>query len=130
MHGHETLLSVRYQDADPHTMLQALKSLFVILTLAICTFALVKPICLQFMAEDLFRRRTRVWLALTVGSFLAPNLWLFAAVAIPLVYWATRLDPHPSALYAFLLLTVPPVSLPIPMPVINHRKTSRSLLNS
>jgi hypothetical protein len=61
-----------------------------------------------------------VWLGLTCAAFVAPSLWLYAAVALPLVYWAGRVDRHPTAVYLLLVLAVPPARLPIPMPLINQ----------
>ena len=101
-------------------MFDELKPLVVVLALALIVFALARPICLHFMEPQAFARRRNVWLGLTCAAFLAPNLWLFAAVALPLVYWAGRVDRHPTAVYLLLLLAVPPARLPIPMPLINQ----------
>jgi hypothetical protein len=101
-------------------MLDSLKPMVVVLPLALSVFALAKRPCLQFMDEADFVRRRNVWIALTFAAFVAPNLWLFAAFALPLVFWAARVDRHPTALYVLLLSTVPPAHLPIPMPVINQ----------
>lgn len=101
-------------------MIDQLKPLVVVLTLALIAFALAKPICLRFMEPQAFDRRRMVWLAVTCAAFAAPSLWIFAAFALPLVYWAGSVDRHPTALYVLLLLTVPPARLPIPMPLINQ----------
>ncbi|MES2992947.1 MAG: O-antigen ligase family protein [Pseudomonadota bacterium] len=101
-------------------MLDQLRPLIVVLGLALVVFALAKPVCLRFMTAQDFARRRNVWLCLTFTAFVAPNLWLFAAVALPLTYWAGRVDRHPTAVYLLLLLAVPPASLPIPMPLINQ----------
>ncbi|HWH84363.1 MAG TPA: O-antigen ligase family protein [Burkholderiaceae bacterium] len=101
-------------------MMYSLKSLAVVLALALCAFALARPLCLQFMEPDDFARRRKVWVVLTTAAFLAPSLWWFAAVALPLLFWAGRADRHPTALYALVLVTVPPVSVPIPMPFVNQ----------
>ena len=101
-------------------MFDDLKPLVVVLALALIVFALARPICLHFMEAQAFARRRNVWLGLTCVAFVAPNLWLYAAVALPLVYWAGRVDRHPTAVYLLLLLAVPPARLPIPMPLINQ----------
>lgn len=101
-------------------MLNELKPLVVVLALALVVFAIAKPVCLNFMALSDFTRRRNVWFVLTCTGFVAPNIWLFAAVALPLVFWATYVDRHPTALYLMLLLTVPPASLPIPLPLVNQ----------
>ncbi len=100
-------------------MLDGLKSLVVVLTLALIVFALAKPICLKFMAEDDFARRRMVWVILTAAAFLSPNIWVFAAVAFPVVYWAGRRDPHPTALYLIVFITAPFARVPIPLPLVN-----------
>ena len=101
-------------------MLESLKPLVVVLAIALIVFGLAKPLCLHFMEADDFARRRNLWLVLTCAGFAAPNLWVYAAIALPLVYWAGRVDRHPTALYLLLLLTVPPASLPIPLPLINQ----------
>jgi hypothetical protein len=102
------------------TMLDGFKSLLVVLTLALLVFAFAKPICLKFMAESDFARRRMVWVILTAAAFLSPSLWIFAAVAFPLVYWAGRHDPHPTALYLIIFITVPFARVPIPLPLVNQ----------
>lgn len=104
---------------DSLTMLDGLKSLVVVLTLALIVFALAKPICLRFMSEDDFARRRMVWVILTAAAFLSPNIWIFAAVALPLVYWAGLQDPHPTALYLIVFITAPFARVPIPLPLVN-----------
>lgn len=101
-------------------MLESVKPLLVVLVLELLAFAVVKSTCLQFMPAQTFARRRMVWLLLTVAQFLSPNIWVFAALALPLIFWAAARDEHPTALYLMLLLIVPPVSVPIPMPVINQ----------
>ena len=101
-------------------MLYSLKQLVVVLTIALIVFAIAKPICLKFMEPSDFARRRVVWLMLTCTAFLAPSLWVYAAVALPLLFWAGRADRHPIALYLFVFLAVPPASLRIPMPLINQ----------
>jgi hypothetical protein len=101
-------------------MLESVKPLIVVLFLELLVFATVKSTCLQFMDPQTFARRRMVWLLLTISEFLAPNIWVFAAVALPLIYWAGTRDEHPAALYLMLFMIVPPVSVPIPMPAINQ----------
>ena len=101
-------------------MLDGIKSLVVVLTLALAVFALAKPVCLKFMTPADFSRRRVVWVILTSAAFLSPSLWIFAAVAFPLVYWAGVRDCHPTALYLIVFITVPTVRVPIPLPLINQ----------
>lgn len=101
-------------------MLDGIKSLVVVMTLALAVFALAKPVCLKFMAPADFARRRIVWLVLTSAAFLSPNLWMFTAIALPLVYWAGARDRHPTALYLIIFITLPFVRVPIPLPLINQ----------
>ena len=101
-------------------MLDGIKSLAVVLTLALAIFALAKPVCLKFMTPADFARRRIVWVVLTSAAFLSPSLWIFAAIALPLVYWAGVRDPHPTALYLIVFITAPFARVPIPLPLVNQ----------
>jgi O-Antigen ligase len=101
-------------------MFYALKPLVVVLAMAAIVFALAKPICLRFIAPDDLLRRRNVWFGLTTTAFLAPNFWVYACIALVVVYVAGRKDRHPTALYAFVLLTVPPGGLYVPLPLVNQ----------
>lgn len=94
-----------------------LKALIVVMSAAMLVFAVAKPICRQFMEQDAFVRRRNVWLLLTVAAFVTPSFWLFAAVAVPAIVWATRRDSNPVALY-LLLMQVIPQGLAFELPVI------------
>ena len=96
-----------------------LKALVVILALAWPVFMVAKPICLRFMAETVFCRRRNVWLLLTITAFISPSFWLYAAVALPLMFWAGNKDDNPVALYVLLLHVIPPIGLELPAIVIN-----------
>ena len=91
-----------------------LKVLIVVLALSVMVFALAKPVALQFSSEDDFKRRRNVWMALTVVAFLSPNIWLFALVGAPVLYWGGKKDSNPLAFYLLLLMIIPPVSRQIP----------------
>lgn len=101
-------------------MLQNAKALVVVLALALLTFHVCKPIAVQFMREETFDRRRNVWLLLTVSAFLIPNFWIWVSFSAILLIIATRLDANPLGLYCFVMLTVPPVSIYIPAPLINQ----------
>lgn len=101
-------------------MLDGIKSLVVVLTLALTVFALAKPVCLKFMAAEDFTRRRNVWVILTAAAFLSPSLWIFTVVALPVVYRAGLVDRHPTALYLMVFITVPYARVPIPLPLVNQ----------
>ena len=101
-------------------MLDGIKSLVIVLALSLTVFALARPICLKFMTDADFTRRRNVWIVLTSSAFLAPTIWIFAGIAVPVIYWAGSVDRHPSALYLMLLLTAPFARVPIPLPLVNQ----------
>jgi len=106
-----------------------LKVLIVVLGLSVIVFALAKPVALQFSAEADFKRRRNVWMALTVVAFLSPNIWLFALLAAPVLYWGGRKDSNPLAFYLLLLMIIPPVSRQIPTIYDPFRTNSAAITN-
>ncbi|HUZ33516.1 MAG TPA: O-antigen ligase family protein [Xanthobacteraceae bacterium] len=101
-------------------MFTHLKELIVVLAIAGPVFLLAKPVALRFSLESDFVRRRNLWLLLTIIGFLSPSFWWYALVATPMILWARRKDSNPIALYLFLLHVVPPVSVNIPVIVINR----------
>lgn len=97
-----------------------LKALLVVMAMAIAVFYIAKPICLRFMSDTDFLRRRNVWIALTVTAFLSPSFWLYALIALPLMYWAGRKDANPVALYVLLLHVIPPYGMDLPAVLINE----------
>jgi hypothetical protein len=85
-----------------------LKALIVVLAFALFVFAVVKPLCLRFMAPEVFVFRRNLWLGLTAVGFLSPNVWVHLAITSATLVWAGRKDPNPAALYLLLLHVVPP----------------------
>jgi hypothetical protein len=96
-------------------MLGSIKALIVVLAIAATIFHLAKPIALRFITGEDFSRRRLVWFVLTAVSFVSPNIWLFALIAVPMLVWAGRNDPNPIALYLLLLHVIPPVAVNIPV---------------
>jgi O-antigen ligase/polysaccharide polymerase Wzy-like membrane protein len=96
-------------------MLYNIKTLIVVLAIAVTVFHLAKPIALRFMSGDDFLRRRLVWFALTTVSFLSPNIWLYALIGVPTLVWAARKDSNPIALYLLMLHVIPPVGVIIPI---------------
>jgi hypothetical protein len=96
-------------------MLRSIKALIVVLTIAATIFQLAKPIAVRFMSGEDFSRRRFVWFVLTAVSFISPNFWLYALVAVPMLLWANRNDSNPIALYLFMLHVIPPVGVIIPI---------------
>jgi hypothetical protein len=96
-------------------MLGSIKALIVVLAIAATIFRLAKPIALRFMSGEDFSRRRLVWFVLTAVSFVSPNFWLYAVVAVPVLVWAGRNDANPIALYLLMLHVIPPVGVIIPV---------------
>lgn len=101
-------------------MLTNLKALVVVLGLAVIVFTLLKPLCLRYMVAEDFARRRNVWYVLTVTAFLSPNFWLYAVVAMPLLFWAGRKDSNPAGLYMLTMHVIPPLAFYIPVVGINQ----------
>ena len=97
-----------------------LKELIVVLALAGLVFRLARPIALKFSSAADFSRRRTVWLALTVTAFAAPDFWLFAVVAVPLLLWGQRRDSNPLAFYLAMLQAIPPIKFEVPMVGVNQ----------
>jgi O-antigen ligase len=111
------------------------KELIVVVAIAATIFYLAKPIALRFIAAEDFSRRRLVWFFLTAVSFLSPNIWLYAIVAIPVIIWISRKDSNPIGLYVLILHVIPPVDVIIPVignnglfPLNNYRLLSLFLL--
>jgi O-antigen ligase len=96
-------------------MLGSIKALIVVLAIGATIFRLAQPIALKFIAEEDFSRRRNLWFLLTAVSFVSPNLWLYALVAVPLLLRAGRKDSNPTALYLMMLHVIPPVAVTIPI---------------
>jgi hypothetical protein len=90
-------------------MLNNLKALVVVGTLAFLVFRLARPICLRFMEPQDYDRRVKVWMVLTIVTFASPTFYTFALLSIPILVWAARRDSNPAALYLMLFYVAPNV---------------------
>ncbi len=96
-------------------MALSFKEMIIVCLIAAAIFRLAKPIALRFSSPEDFSRRRNAWFVLTAASFLSPNFWIFALVAIIALTIVGRKDSNPGALYLFLLSVVPAISFTIPM---------------
>ena len=96
------------------------KALIVVLAFAALIFRIAKPVALKFSSESDFSRRRNVWFVLTIVAFVSPNFWLFALVAVPLLFSASRKDTNPVAFYLLLLHVIPAIGIEIPTVGINR----------
>jgi O-antigen ligase len=101
-------------------MLVNLKALIVVLAIAATVFWLARPMVLQFANAVDFERRRNLWFALTAAGLLAPNFWIFAALAVPLILWGARRDTNPVALFVALLFVIPAIPIEIPIVGVNR----------
>jgi O-antigen ligase len=91
-----------------------LRTLIVILVLASTFFAFARNSACAITNTENFTRRRNLWFALTLAAFLTTNFWLYTAIAIPLLIYANRREPNPTALYFFILFVLPTVAVQIP----------------
>lgn len=97
-----------------------LKALVVVLLISITIFTLAKPLCLRFVEEATYVRRRNIWIGLTIVAFSSPNIWLYALVAMPVMYWGAKKDTNPLAFYLLMTIVIPPVSVQIPTVLIGQ----------
>ena len=90
------------------------RELIVILALATAVFAFAhRSACSITEARD-FTRRRNLWFILTLAAFLAPNFWVYTAIAIPLLIHANRRETNPPSLFFFILFVLPMAAIQIP----------------
>lgn len=95
-------------------MIENVKALIVVLTIATAVLALGWRLALGLIAREDLVRRVACWYTLTLAAFLSPSFWLYAAVAAPLIAWAARRDTNPLGLYAIVFFVIPPLQIEIP----------------
>lgn len=91
-----------------------IKSLVVILVLAVAVFAYVSRHFTSNIAGEDFIRRRNLWFALTLAAFLTHNFWLYAFVAVVLLRYTHRREKNPPALFFFVLFALPMDAAQIP----------------
>ena len=96
-------------------MILAIKELLVVLLISIGVFKLAQPVARLYCPDKDFARRRKVWIALTIAVFIAPNVWVFLLVATPMLIVLARNDSNPAAAFLFLLFVLPPISVRVPM---------------
>jgi hypothetical protein len=93
----------------------AVKELIVVLLISIGVFKLAQPVAQLYCPNKDFARRCKVWIALTVTVFIAPNFWVFVFVATPMLIILGKRDSNPAAAFLFLLFVLPSISVRVPM---------------
>lgn len=101
-------------------MIQDIKALIVVLGLTLPLWMLARRLFAPFSSIATFDRRRNAWIALTIAGFLAPSIWIYALIAVPILAWCGSRDENPAALCLTLMFVVPPVSVQIPTIGINQ----------
>jgi hypothetical protein len=101
-------------------MLSNLKALLVVVMLAAVAFRLARPLALAYMSEAAFRRRRAIWFGLTIVAFVSPSFWIYAGVALVVLFHETRREENPLALYALVTFTIPDVAFYVPAPLVGQ----------
>jgi O-antigen ligase len=96
-------------------MILAVKELIVVLLISFGVFKLAQPVARLYCPNKDYARRCKVWIALTVTVFLAPNFWVFVFVATPMLIMLGKRDSNPAAAFLFLLYVLPSISVRVPM---------------
>lgn len=90
-------------------MLENLKSLFIILSISIPIFWIVKPAFVNLLSEVEFKRYRNLWLLITLILFLANNFWLYMVLVATAILLTQMRERNKVALYFMLLFVMPPV---------------------
>ncbi len=96
-------------------MAEHLRALPVILVFASVIFALARaPLTTQACTPEDYRRRCKLWFALTLAAFLSHNFWLFIVVVGFALVLNLKSEPNRFGLYFSLILVLPPISASLP----------------
>ena len=95
-------------------MPENIRVLIVILVLATGLFVMARSTVGAIAAPGEFARRRNLWLALTLVAFLSYSFWIYVLIALPLLFYASRRESNPAALFFFLLFVLPIAFVPIP----------------
>lgn len=95
-------------------MPEYLYALLQILLLSTAFFAFADRPAAAIIGRGDFTRRRNLWFGLTLAAFLAPNFWVYAFIAMPLLLYVKRHESNVPALYFFILFVLPAATIPIP----------------
>lgn len=103
-------------------MPEILRSLLVVLLVGAAVFHFARPHCIAMgMQPRNYDVQKKLWFGITLAAFLAHDYFLFAAIAVGLIYVYRKQHTNLPALYAGLLLTVPLFGKDIPgLGIINY----------
>ncbi|MEZ5664513.1 MAG: O-antigen ligase family protein [Burkholderiaceae bacterium] len=95
-------------------MPEHLRALGVIFVLALITFRVVRPMAIELLPEDTFRRWRNLWLLMTVLLFLAHSYWVYGLVVAMYALVVLRREAQIVGLYFLLLFVAPPARVEVP----------------
>lgn len=90
------------------------RALIVVLLLAAIAFWIARRALAGTIADADFTARRNAWLAITSLAFLSNNFWIFIALSTVVLVLAIRRESNLLALYAFLIVVVPPLDKQVP----------------
>jgi hypothetical protein len=101
-------------------MNQALKEYAVIMLIATLVFGLCRTALITKEFRKILEQRIITWALITTAGMLTPSIFIYIAIAWPVLIWHGKKDDNPAAMYVFLFLAMPHYSVPLPTVVINQ----------
>lgn len=115
-------------------MSQSIKELIFVMGLTVPIWMVGKAFFGNSVSAEVFRSRRNTWLIVTVLGFLSPNIFIYAAIAVPVIYRAGKRDTSPISLFILLFFAIPNAAVPLPslgielLPISPHRILAITLL--
>jgi O-antigen ligase len=102
-------------------MPEHIRSLIVIIILAVTIFVIAYRTATEISGADNFALRRNLWIALTFAAFLSGNFWIYVLLTFLLLVYASKRETNRVSLFFFLLFLLPIAYMPIPgMGMINY----------
>lgn len=96
-------------------MPEYIRALIFILVMAALVFKFSEvPATTVAMTKDSFVSRRNTWIGITLAGFLSQNIWVFYLISAILVHRVVKKDSNKIALFFFLILAMPELSIAIP----------------
>lgn len=92
-----------------------IRALLVVLVVAGAVLWMARGVaCERAIAPEDYKRRSAVWLGLTVLAFTTHFYWLYALITVPVMYFTARKDSSTLGFLFFVLYAIPPFPADIP----------------
>jgi hypothetical protein len=101
-------------------MIQALKEYTVIMLIAAIVYWLCGPALATKELKEKLPRRMLTWAIISSAGLLTPSIFIYMAIALPILMWHSTKEDNPAALYALLFLAVPHTSVQLPTFIVNQ----------